>query len=65
MSERTRAKAPRAGNVRPLLVIAAGASALGIAFSAANAENLGSSIAFGGVLLFIYALHRFGRTGPD
>ncbi|HMJ10922.1 MAG TPA: hypothetical protein VK524_05920 [Polyangiaceae bacterium] len=51
--------------VRPLLGFAATATVLGIAFSASGGEELGSYVSVAGALIFIYALHSFGRTGPD
>jgi hypothetical protein len=59
----TRSKAD--STVRSLLAFAATITVIGIAFSASGGEELGSYVSSGGVLIFIYALHRFGRTGPD
>jgi hypothetical protein len=50
---------------RSLLAFSATAALLGIAFSASGGQDLGSVISVAGVLLMVYALHRFGRSGPD
>jgi hypothetical protein len=52
-------------NIRRLVALGATVTVIGIAFSASGGQELGSFIGVGGVLLSIYALHRFGRTGPD
>jgi hypothetical protein len=61
MSSRSRSQT----TPRSLLAFAATVTVVGIAFSAAKGQEFGSFVAFGGVLLFVYALHRFGRSGPD
>lgn len=50
---------------RSLVAIAAATLALGIGFAAAKGPDFGGVVAFAGALLFTYALHRFGRSGPD
>lgn len=52
-------------SVRSLLAFSATVTVLGIAFSAAAGEEFGSYVSVVGAALFIYAIHRFGRTGPD
>lgn len=52
-------------SIRSLLAFAATVSCLGIAFSASGSQEFGSYVSVIGAALFIYAVHRFGRTGPD
>lgn len=52
-------------SIRSLLAFAATVTCLGIAFSASGNEDFGSYVSVIGAVLFIYSLHRFGRTGPD
>jgi hypothetical protein len=62
ISARTRFNGPST----PALIRGAGLSAaLGIGLSITDYADLGKWISVGGVLLLIYSLHRFGRTGPD
>lgn len=50
---------------RSLLAFGGTASLIGIGFSASGSQELGSWIAVLGMLLLIYSLHSFGRSGPD
>jgi hypothetical protein len=52
-------------SARSLLAFAATITVIGIAFSATRGEAFGGFIATLGALTFVYALHRFGRLGPD
>lgn len=50
---------------RTLLAVATTATLVGIAFSASEQAGFGSFVALGGLLLTVYAIHRYGRSGPD
>lgn len=51
--------------LRTLLAVALSVTLIGIALCASDHEALGSWITIAGLVLMIYGLHRFGRTGPD
>ncbi len=53
------------GNVRTMIMVGASLTLAGIAFSVSDDESLGSWFTLAGLLLSIFALHRFGRLGPD
>jgi hypothetical protein len=54
------------GPSTPALIRGAGVcAALGIGLSITELAALGKWLSVAGVLLLIYCLHRFGRTGPD
>lgn len=52
-------------SLRSLLAFAATVTVLGIGFSVAAGQEFGSYVSVAGGALYIYAIHRFGRTGPD
>ncbi len=52
-------------SIRSLLLFSAAVTCLGVAFSAAANQEFGSYVSVLGAALFIYAVHKFGRTGPD
>ena len=52
-------------SIRSLLAFSATVACAGVAFSASGNEQFGSYVSVFGAALFIYAVHRFGRTGPD
>lgn len=53
------------GNTRTLILVSAGLTLAGIAFSVSDDTSLGGWFTLIGLLLSIVALHRFGRLGPD
>lgn len=53
------------GNTRTLILVSAGLTLAGIAFSVSDDTSVGSWFTLAGLLLSIVALHRFGRLGPD
>ena len=53
------------GNTRTLILVSAGLTLAGIAFSVIDDATLGAWFTIAGLLLSIVALHRFGRLGPD
>ena len=54
------------GPSTPALIRGAGlCAALGIGLSITDYADFGKWITVAGVLLLIYSLHRYGRTGPD
>jgi hypothetical protein len=54
------------GPSTPALIRGAGlCAALGIGLSITDYADYGKWITVAGVLLLIYSLHRYGRTGPD
>ena len=54
------------GPSTPALIRGAGVcAALGIGLSITDYADYGKWITVAGVLLLIYCLHRYGRTGPD
>ncbi|MEO6601547.1 MAG: hypothetical protein ABIQ16_16845 [Polyangiaceae bacterium] len=55
-----------AGPSTPALIRGAAlCAALGIGLSITDYADIGKWITVAGVLLLIYSLHRYGRTGPD
>ena len=48
-----------------MILVSAGLTLLGIAFSVSDDTSVGSWFTLAGLLLSILALHRFGRLGPD
>jgi hypothetical protein len=52
-------------SIRSLLLFSAAVTCLGVAFSTTEKQVFGSYVSVLGAALFIYAVHRFGRTGPD
>jgi threonine/homoserine/homoserine lactone efflux protein len=54
------------GPSTPVLIRAAGlCAALGVGLSITDYADFGKWITVAGVLLLIYSLHRYGRSGPD
>ena len=51
--------------LRSLLAAGASVAFIGIALAATDNQGLGSWLTLAGLLVLIYGLHRFGRTGPD
>ena len=52
-------------SIRSLLLFSAVVTCLGIAFATSGNQEFGSYVSVFGAALFIYAVHKFGRTGPD
>jgi hypothetical protein len=50
---------------RSTLVLAGALSALGIAVAGTVSRTFGGVLLVGGWLLFVYALHSFGRAGSE
>lgn len=50
---------------RRLLAFAATLVLVGIALCASDNAGLGAFVNLSGLLLTVYAIHRFGRSGPD
>jgi hypothetical protein len=50
---------------RSLLAAAATAAVFGIAASVTGEARFGAWVTLGGLVLLIYTLHRFGRSGAD
>ncbi|GMV12965.1 MAG: hypothetical protein HS104_08440 [Polyangiaceae bacterium] len=53
------------GNPRSLLAIGATTVLAGIAIAATGDPTSGGVVTVLSLVLLIYALHRFGRSGPD
>lgn len=53
------------GNPRSLLAIGATTALVGIAIAATGDPTSGGVVTVASLVLLIYGLHRFGRTGPD
>lgn len=53
------------GGIRTLIGAAATALLAGIGLAATGESLLGGLVVVPSLVLLIYALHRFGRTGPD
>jgi len=53
------------GTVRSLIAIGATTVLAGIGLAASGESAIGGLVAVPSLVLLIYALHRFGRTGPD
>ncbi|MCC6902868.1 MAG: hypothetical protein IT377_28110 [Polyangiaceae bacterium] len=52
-------------NPRTLLSVGVTTVLVGIAIAATGDPSTGGVITVGSLVLLIYGLHRFGRTGPD
>lgn len=59
------AKPVGTAGARSLLGAGATSVLVGIGLSAGGSPELGSWITVGALVLMIYGLHRFGRSGPD
>jgi hypothetical protein len=53
------------GRARTSLVVAAGASVVGVAVAGTVSREVGGVILVLGWLVFVYALHSFGRAGSE
>lgn len=58
------ATSSESGN-RSLLAFAATATVLGIGLSVAGSSALAAWLTVSALALLVFALHRFGRSGPD
>jgi hypothetical protein len=56
---------PRVAHLRTRLALFAASTLVGIGLSVLWSEALGSVVTVGSLVLLIWTLHRFGRTGPD
>jgi hypothetical protein len=50
---------------RTLIGVSATLALVGIALSTVDAQAIGGWLAIGSLVVLIWGLHRFGRTGPD
>ena len=55
----------REQRTRSLLALAASGVAAGIALSVLKAPELSAPLTVGSLVTLIYAVHAFGRSGPD
>ncbi len=55
----------REPRMRSLLVLAAAGVAAGIALSVLKLPELAAPLTVGALVTLIYAVHAFGRSGPD
>lgn len=53
------------GNPRSLLAVGVTTLVVGIAIAATGDPPTGGVVTVASLILLIYGLHRFGRTGPD
>ncbi len=52
-------------SIRSLLALGATTVLVGIGLAATGESLLGGLVVVPSLVLMVYALHRFGRTGPD
>jgi hypothetical protein len=50
---------------RTFIGVSATLALIGIALSTVDAQTIGGWLAVGALVVLIWSLHRFGRTGPD
>jgi hypothetical protein len=53
------------GSVRALIAVGVTTVLAGIGLAASGESAIGGLVAVPSLVLLIYALHRFGRSGPD
>lgn len=57
--------APPDDERRTLIGVSATLALVGIALSTVDAQAIGGWLAVGSLVVLVWSLHRFGRTGPD
>lgn len=57
--------APDTGRPRTLVAVGVTTVLVGIGLAATGDATLGAWITLPSLILLVYALHRFGRSGPD
>ena len=58
-------EAPGTRGARSLLAAGTSSALVGIGLSAGGSPELGSWVSVGSLLVLVYGLHRFGRSGAD
>ena len=58
-------QAPGSRGARSLLAAGTSSALVGIGLSAGGSPELGSWVSVGSLLVLVYGLHRFGRSGAD